>query len=153
MEQMRILAAAVALRTFTVRELVAYTGASPDTVRSTLGRNKDQFAVEQAPPTGPGRPLKRWTVLDPDAIRGQVRVLETEVGVFQHDVQPRLDALMRHDLSVIEQEAAVAPGERLIYGTCSLLPAENEDQLAAFLRAHEEFQPLPIDRLQQEGVI
>lgn len=38
----------------------------------------------------------------------------------------------------------VAPGGRLVYATCSLLPRENEDQVEAFLAAHEGFRMLPV---------
>jgi 16S rRNA (cytosine967-C5)-methyltransferase len=37
----------------------------------------------------------------------------------------------------------VKPGGRLVYVTCSLLPEENEDQVAAFVAAHPEFRVLP----------
>ena len=33
----------------------------------------------------------------------------------------------------------VKPGGRLVYATCSLLPEENEDQIAAFVAGHPEF--------------
>lgn len=33
----------------------------------------------------------------------------------------------------------VAPGGRLVYSTCSVLPQENEQQVDAFLAAHPEF--------------
>ena len=36
----------------------------------------------------------------------------------------------------------VKPGGRLVYVTCSLLKAENEDRVAAFLEAHADFLPL-----------
>ena len=36
----------------------------------------------------------------------------------------------------------VKPGGRLVYVTCSLLKAENEDRVAAFLAAHDDFLPL-----------
>jgi 16S rRNA (cytosine967-C5)-methyltransferase len=36
----------------------------------------------------------------------------------------------------------VKPGGHLVYVTCSLLKAENEDRIAAFLAAHDEFLPL-----------
>jgi 16S rRNA (cytosine967-C5)-methyltransferase len=37
----------------------------------------------------------------------------------------------------------VRPGGRLVYVTCSLLPCENEDRVAAFLGAREDFVQLP----------
>ncbi len=35
----------------------------------------------------------------------------------------------------------VKPGGRLVYATCSVLPEENEDQIAAFLSANDAFKP------------
>lgn len=50
-----------------------------------------------------------------------------------------------------EQRAALAlaaplvkPGGRLLYVTCSVLPEENEDQVAAFAAAQPEFAPAPL---------
>ncbi len=39
---------------------------------------------------------------------------------------------------------AVAPGGVLVYATCSLLPAENEDIVDAFLASHRDFLPDPL---------
>lgn len=36
------------------------------------------------------------------------------------------------------------PGGRLVYATCSLLPAENEAVAAAFSAAHQDFEPVPV---------
>ncbi|HAX19614.1 MAG TPA: SAM-dependent methyltransferase [Hydrogenophaga sp.] len=36
------------------------------------------------------------------------------------------------------------PGGRLVYATCSLLPAENEAVAAAFSEAHQDFEPVPV---------
>jgi len=42
---------------------------------------------------------------------------------------------------ILDQAArCVRPGGRLVYATCSLLPQENEQQVAQFLAAHPEFQ-------------
>lgn len=38
----------------------------------------------------------------------------------------------------------VAPGGRLVYATCSLLPEENEVQAETFLAAHPEFRLMPV---------
>lgn len=40
----------------------------------------------------------------------------------------------------------VKQGGRLLYVTCSVLPEENEDQIAAFLAAHTEFSATPLSR-------
>jgi 16S rRNA (cytosine967-C5)-methyltransferase len=38
----------------------------------------------------------------------------------------------------------VKPGGRLVYATCSLLPAENEDQVDAFVTRHPDFAVVPL---------
>ena len=38
----------------------------------------------------------------------------------------------------------VKPGGRLVYATCSMLPEENEDQVAGFLAAHPGFSVVPL---------
>ena len=44
---------------------------------------------------------------------------------------------------LLEAKDFVKPGGRLIYITCSLLPAENESQIKSFLADHAEFHALP----------
>ena len=51
-----------------------------------------------------------------------------------------LDAHVARQRRLLEEGASlVRPGGRLIYATCSILPAENEEQIEAFLAAHGEF--------------
>ncbi len=51
-----------------------------------------------------------------------------------------LDTHVVRQRHLLEDGAAlVRPGGRLIYATCSILPAENEAQIEAFLAAHGEF--------------
>ena len=38
----------------------------------------------------------------------------------------------------------VKPGGRLVYATCSMLPAENEEQVATFLKANPAFSVVPL---------
>ncbi len=46
---------------------------------------------------------------------------------------------------ILEQASElVKSGGRLVYATCSLLPEENERQIAAFLAAHPDFAVMPI---------
>ncbi len=46
----------------------------------------------------------------------------------------------------------VKPGGRLIYATCSMLPAENEDHAEAFLAANPEFTLVPAADIWREAV-
>jgi 16S rRNA (cytosine967-C5)-methyltransferase len=65
---------------------------------------------------------------DPD-IRWRVR----------EDQLPNLAAVQR---TILERAAAaVRPGGRLVYATCSSEPEENDDVVRAFLEAHPEFSP------------
>ena len=46
---------------------------------------------------------------------------------------------------------ALKPGGRLVFCTCSLLPEENEAQVAAFLAAHPDFHVLPLRDIAPPG--
>lgn len=51
--------------------------------------------------------------------------------------QDRLDSLCRVQADILDEITGfVAPGGRLVYATCSLLKAENEEQVDAALRRH-----------------
>ena len=65
----------------------------------------------------------------------------------------RLKELMALQDTMLKQGAAhVAPGGRLIYATCSLFPAENEDRIAQFLSSCAEFTPIPAADAWREAV-
>ncbi len=56
-----------------------------------------------------------------------------------------LERHAKKQLSVLEQYAPhVREGGILVYATCSILPEENENVVAAFLQAHPEFVPDPL---------
>ena len=60
----------------------------------------------------------------------------------------RLNAILELQRGLLDQAATlVAPGGRLIYVTCSLLPAENEAQCAGFLNRHADWQNLDWKRI------
>ncbi len=76
----------------------------------------------------------------------------TGCGTWRRNPDARL-RLMESDLAELVTKQAgildtasrlVKPGGRLIYATCSLLPAENEDQVAAFTARHPGFSVLPL---------
>jgi 16S rRNA (cytosine967-C5)-methyltransferase len=90
-----------------------------------LKGHMDRVLVD-APCTGTGvwrrRPDAKWRVT-PDAL--QKRVAEQD--------------------AVLNQAAAfVKPGGVLAYATCSVLPAENGERIAAFLKAQRNFRGLPM---------
>jgi 16S rRNA (cytosine967-C5)-methyltransferase len=54
-----------------------------------------------------------------------------------------LEQRLKNQVETLEQAAQfVRPGGRLVYVTCSVLRAENEDQIEAFLAGHADFLPL-----------
>ena len=57
----------------------------------------------------------------------------------------KLDDLVELQRQILTQTASlVAPGGRLIYATCSVLPQENIQQIDWFLEQNSEFTTLPI---------
>ncbi|WP_245263217.1 RsmB/NOP family class I SAM-dependent RNA methyltransferase [Azorhizobium doebereinerae] len=58
---------------------------------------------------------------------------------------PGLDNLLPLQAGILASAARlVKPGGRLVYATCSMLPRENEEQVAAFLAAHPDFSAVPL---------
>jgi 16S rRNA (cytosine967-C5)-methyltransferase len=65
----------------------------------------------------------------------------------------RLDQYLAAQKDILAAAAPlVAPGGRLIYATCSVLPVENETQISAFLDAHPDFKPLPVNQVWAENI-
>jgi 16S rRNA (cytosine967-C5)-methyltransferase len=64
-----------------------------------------------------------------------------------------IDELVDRQRGILADAAKlVAPGGRLIYVTCSVLPRENEQQVAAFLSAHAEFAAMPVPLVWREVI-
>ncbi|WP_289295684.1 RsmB/NOP family class I SAM-dependent RNA methyltransferase [uncultured Reyranella sp.] len=99
--------------------------------RKWLKRQAGAFdrVLVDAPCTGTGtwrrNPDGRWT-LSPDDL---AELLPKQAAI--------LDAAAK----------LVKPGGGLIYATCSVLPAENEKQIAAFLERNDGFEVLPVEAL------
>jgi 16S rRNA (cytosine967-C5)-methyltransferase len=104
--------------------------------RKWLKRQRAAFdrVLVDAPCTGTGtwrrNPDGRWTLRPQD--------LE-ELVPKQAEI---LDAACR----------LVKQGGGLVYATCSVLPAENERQIEAFLRRHPEFELVPVAKLWPEAL-
>jgi 16S rRNA (cytosine967-C5)-methyltransferase len=61
---------------------------------------------------------------------------------LQPDDLPRLAKLQASILDSAQR--LVKPGGRLVYATCSMLAEENDNQVAAFLESHPDFERVPI---------
>ena len=87
----------------------------------------DRVLVD-APCTGTGT----WR-RNPDA---RIRLAESDL----------LELVVKQASILDMAQALVRPGGRLVYGTCSLLPEENEEQVSAFLIRHPDFMLVPLAR-------
>lgn len=64
----------------------------------------------------------------------------------------RLDELNALQDKLLDQAAARAAGTaRIVYATCSILPRENEDRIAAFLERHSAFKVIPASEIWRES--
>ncbi len=67
-------------------------------------------------------------------------------------LQPKdLEELLPKQAMILDAASKlVKPGGGLIYATCSVLPAENEHQIAAFLERHPDFEVVPVAAIWRE---
>lgn len=63
--------------------------------------------------------------------------------------ETELEHLLQTQAQVLDEAAQhTRPGGQLIYATCSVLPCENQEQVAAFLARHPDWRQIPVaDRL------
>ena len=113
-----------------VRNVQVMSGGDEEALLA-LGPRFD-LVLADAPCTGSGtwrrRPDSKWR-LRPESL---AKRLEDQRHVL--DVASRL----------------VKPGGRIVYVTCSLLPEENDDQIAAFLVSHPTFSLSPFQKVWSE---
>ncbi|WP_066567540.1 RsmB/NOP family class I SAM-dependent RNA methyltransferase [Snodgrassella sp. CFCC 13594] len=68
--------------------------------------------------------------------------------------QAHIHALCVQQQAILQAAAPlVRPGGRLVYATCSVLPEENQAQVAAFLQTHPQWQLVPVSTLLAEAKI
>jgi 16S rRNA (cytosine967-C5)-methyltransferase len=64
-----------------------------------------------------------------------------------------LESRLAEQIAVLDTAAAhVKPGGRLVYVTCSLLPAENIEQVSAFVARHRDFAVRPYGEVWREAL-
>lgn len=111
MEQVKVLAAALALRDFTVEEISGLSGVNTKTVRSVLQRNPelvrraDKRDATVSVGRGRGRPANRWVVVDSK----ETRRLVGEIGALPRfePSYPSMDADDRQSVAVAVAENAL----------------------------------------------
>ncbi len=108
-----------------VADIIEVRPLADEKSRKWLKRQKGTFdtVLVDAPCTGTGtwrrNPDTRWRVYGPG-----------------------LDELLTVQAEILDKVAkTVKPGGKLVYATCSLLPAENERQVEGFLQRHPGFAP------------
>ena len=106
-----------------VRNLQVRTPARPDPLKGLDGRMDVVFV--DAPCSGTGS----WR-----------RHPDTKWRLTRHALERRM---AEQDKVLDDAVAFVKPGGRIVYVTCSVLPEEDEDRVAAFLTRHPEFQAAP----------
>lgn len=66
---------------------------------------------------------------------------------------PDLNELIELQRSILDSaHRLVKPGGYLVYGTCSLLKVENDDQINQFLKQHDDFELVPVADLWAEQI-
>jgi 16S rRNA (cytosine967-C5)-methyltransferase len=112
-----------------VADIIEVRPMSDERHRKWLRRQKETFDIVllDVPCTGTGtwrrNPDKRWKLYGPD-----------------------LNELVKTQTDILDKAAGcVKPGGKLVYATCSILPAENENQVEAFLQRHPEYEVQPVD--------
>ena len=118
----------------------------------TLSRNIERMGVANALVTNehpetlasrfPGF-FDRVLVDAPCSGEGMFRKEEAAVTDWS---QETVQMCARRQREILDSAARlVRPGGRLVYSTCTFAPEEDEETLAAFLEAHPEFAPEPVD--------
>lgn len=68
-------------------------------------------------------------------------------------LQPNdIDELVVKQAQILDAVAAlVKPGGKLVYATCSILPRENAEQIAAFVERHPDYETVPLSEAWREA--
>ncbi len=96
--------------------------------------------VEVADATAPRRSGERFDRVLLDAPCSGLGTLQSRPDLRWRVTPDAVQALATQQARLLSAAAAAcAPGATLVYSTCTISPAENEQQIGAFLDAHPEF--------------
>ncbi len=104
----------------------------------------DVIAADAAEPAGwwDGRPFQRIMLDAPCSASGVIR---RHPDIKLHRRPSDLERLARGQARLLAGLwPLLAPGGKLLYVTCSILPEENEDQITRFLAEHADAAPTPL---------
>lgn len=135
-EEHRLQKGRLRFRKANVADIIEIRPLSDERHRKWLRRQKGTFdaVLADVPCTGTGtwrrNPDMRWRTYGPS--------LE-ELTAIQADILDRVAHTVR-------------PGGRLVYATCSLLPDENERQVASFIERNPDYEIMPLAQAWPDGL-
>jgi len=109
------------------------------------GCHAELIADDAGAPAQPGWSSRRYERILVDAPCSATGVMRRHPDIRLLRRPEDIDVLVRRQAAILDRLwGLLAPGGRLLYVTCSLLPAENAEQIAAFLARHKDAQPLKL---------
>jgi 16S rRNA (cytosine967-C5)-methyltransferase len=90
---------------------------------------------------------KKWDVVLVDAPCSGLGILRSKPDIKYHRRAEEQQALSDLQAALLENAArGVKVGGRLVYSTCTINPAENEDRIERFEREHPEYEPVDLEK-------
>ena len=82
-------------------------------------------------------------------------VLAKKPDIRYKDIDEAAGLVPVHAAILSAAAELVSPGGILVYSTCTILPAENEEQVKAFLATHGEFElsPFSVGEITSQGML
>jgi 16S rRNA (cytosine967-C5)-methyltransferase len=113
--------------------------------RTAARMGAERVSVEIGDATAPRRAGERFARVLLDAPCSGLGTLQSRPDLRWRASPDAVQSLAAQQARLLSAAAAAcAPGATLVYSTCTISPAENEHQIAAFLDAHPEFAPIDL---------
>jgi 16S rRNA (cytosine967-C5)-methyltransferase len=122
-----------------------HAGRAAALVRTAARMGAANVAVEIADATAPRSGGERFTRVLLDAPCSGLGTLQARPDLRWHASPETVASLAAQQARLLSAAAAAcAPGATLVYSTCTISPAENEQQIEAFRDAHPEFSAIDL---------